>query len=80
MPITSQAIKKMRHDKTVTKRRDKQEDTVRTAVKLMRKKPTQKQLTTTFSLLDKAIKTNIIHKNKASRLKSRLAKLLAVKK
>jgi small subunit ribosomal protein S20 len=76
MPITHQAIKKVRHDKTVTRRNDKADQEIHAAVKKMRKSPSAKQLTIVFSLLDKAAKRNIIHKNKASRLKMRLAKLL----
>jgi len=34
-------------------------------------------LTTAFKALDKAAKKNIVHKNNASRTKSRLAKLIA---
>ncbi len=35
------------------------------------KKETEKEMSKYFSALDKATKTNFIHKNKASRLKSR---------
>jgi small subunit ribosomal protein S20 len=76
MPITKQAIKKMRHDKIVTRRNNRADDSIHNAVKLMRKSPSQKQLSVVFSLLDKAVKRNIIHKNKSSRVKTRLAKLL----
>lgn len=38
---------------------------------------TKKALTQAFSSLDKAAKKNIIHKNTASRLKSRLSKLVS---
>jgi small subunit ribosomal protein S20 len=75
MPITAQALKKLRHDKkrsveTATKRAF-----VRSVVKDMRKSPTQKQLNIVFQTLDKAAKMHVIHKNKAARLKSRLSKL-----
>lgn len=42
----------------------------------MRKKPTAKALTAAYKALDKAAKHHIIPKNRASRTKSRLAKLL----
>lgn len=79
MPITAQALKKLRHDKkrsveTATKRAF-----VRSVVKDMRKTPSEKQLTTVFQTLDKAVKMHVIHGNKAARLKSRLSKLLAKK-
>lgn len=38
------------------------------------KKTTSANINATISLIDKAAKKNIIHKNKAARLKSRLAK------
>lgn len=49
------------------------------ALKRARKNPSGENIKKAYSLLDKAAKTNVIHKNKASRLKSRLGKL-AVKK
>jgi len=54
-------------------------ESLRTIVKTMRKAPSAKTLTKVFQALDKAAKRNIIHKNKASRLKSNLAKLIAKK-
>lgn len=49
------------------------------ALKTARKNPTETNIKKAYSCLDKAAKTNVIHKNKASRLKSRLAKLVAKK-
>lgn len=40
----------------------------------------QKQLSLVYKKLDKAAKTNLIKKNKAGRLKSRLTRLLAAKR
>ncbi len=79
MPLTKQAIKKLHHDRERSKDRAQTETKLRSLVKTMRKHPSEKALTTVFSALDKAAKTHIIHKNRASRLKSRLAKLLAKK-
>lgn len=79
MPITAQAIKKLRHDRKRQKVTAARRTSVRDAVKAMRKTPTQKQLSTTFQVLDKAVKIHVIHANKASRLKSRLAALLGKK-
>lgn len=44
------------------------------------KKPEEarNQLTLVYKALDKAAKTNVIHRNKAARLKSHLAKSLTV--
>jgi len=44
-------------------------------LKKARKNPTEANIKKAYSLLDKAAKTNVIHKNKAARLKSRLMKL-----
>ena len=57
---------------------------IKKAIKQVRKLATagklddaKKSLTAAFAALDKAAKKHIIHKNKASRLKSRLSKLIA---
>lgn len=79
MPLTKRAIKKLRHDRKRTEKREQTEIKLRTLVKNVRKHPTQKTMSQVFSALDKAAKTHIVHPNKASRLKARLAKLLAKK-
>ncbi len=76
MPITKQAIKKLRHDRDRSVERSKTEEKLHILIKGVRKNPTQKSLTAVFSALDKAGKTHIIHPNRAGRLKSRLSKLL----
>jgi small subunit ribosomal protein S20 len=45
-------------------------------LKKYRKSPSAEGLTEVYQKLDKAAKTNLIKKNKASRLKSRLSKRL----
>lgn len=76
MPIIKSASKKLRHDIKRTKTTMKVRKSVNASVKVVRKSPTKKTLTEAFSQLDKAAKRNIIHKNKAARLKSRLSRLL----
>ncbi len=76
MPIIASAIKKLRHDRKRTETNRVTKESVREIVKSMRKKPSEKTLTSAFKTLDKAAKRNVIHQNKADRLKSRLAKLL----
>ena len=76
MPITAQALKKLRHDKKRTSKNAAVKSNLRKLIKKMRQKPTNKALKEVYQALDKATKINIIHKNKASRLKSRLSKLL----
>lgn len=79
MPIIKSAIKKVRKDKRRTDRNKKRATMVKNIVKNTRKTPTAKNLSSAFSALDKAVKVNLIHKKKASRLKSRLSKLTAKK-
>jgi ribosomal protein S20 len=76
MPITKQAEKKLRHDRKRTIKTAKQRSDLRTIIKELRKKPTQKGLNSAFKALDKAAKIHVIHGNKAARLKGRLSKLL----
>ncbi|MBI4037435.1 30S ribosomal protein S20 [Candidatus Curtissbacteria bacterium] len=76
MPVTKQAIKKVRQDKKKTAFNLVRKTAYKKAVKAARIKPTAASLSAAFSLLDKAAKTNVIHKRKASRLKSRLSKLI----
>lgn len=70
MPITKSAKKALRQTKTRTVRNQK----IKQALKLALKKANKENLSNTFSTIDKAVKRNIIHKNRAGRLKSRLAK------
>ena len=80
MPIIKSAVKALRQDKKRAKNNMPVKKKFREAVKKARKKPTLKNLKQAYSILDKAAKKKIIHKNKAARLKSRLAKLLKKKK
>lgn len=76
MPITKRAIKKLRHDRKRAVQSDKVRESLRKLVKAVRVSPGKKPLTAAFRALDKAANKHLIHKNKAARLKSRLAKLL----
>ena len=77
MPLLKQAKKKMRHDKKRTEANSKKKIALKKLIKVMRKTPTAKNLTQVYSSLDKAVKTHLIHKNRANRLKSRYAKKIA---
>lgn len=79
MPITAQAAKKLRHDRKRTGQTMVVRESLRDLIKTMRKSPSAKTLTKVFQALDKAAKRNIIHANRAARLKSNLAKLVAKK-
>lgn len=84
MPITESAKKAFRQNLTNRARNTVKKEAYKKAVKNYRKTVADKKigdaatdLSKAFQALDKAAKTNVISKNKASRLKSRLAKKLA---
>ncbi len=77
MPIIQSAIKKLRKDKKRTVANKNKRTVLKKAVKSVRLSATPKNLSASFSFLDKAAKTHLIHKNKAARLKSRLSKLIS---
>ena len=76
MPILKSAIKKLRADKRREKENLKVKQAYKKALKQARAKKSVKTVSTAFSVLDRAAKKKVIHKNKASRLKSRLARWL----
>jgi len=76
MPIIKSARKKMRQDEKRRLRNLKVKKAYKTAVKEYRAKATKKNLQKAYSTLDRAVKKRVIKKGKASRLKSRLTKLL----
>lgn len=81
MPIIQSARKKLRQDKKRTELNESYRHSFKDAVRDIRRKASQKEkisekdLDKAFSALDKASKRNIIHPNKAARLKSRMTKL-----
>lgn len=76
MPLTKRAIKKLRHDRKREIVNDQTRSKLHQIIRKVRKAPSVKSLTSAYQALDKAAKTHVIHSNRASRLKSRLAKLL----
>ncbi len=64
----------MRKDKLRTKRNSARKENLRELIKKVRVDKSGENLTAVFSALDKAVKVNLIHRNKANRLKSRLSK------
>ena len=76
MPVIKQAIKKVRQDRRKTAINLKVKKAYKAAILAFRKKQTAEGLKAAFKALDRAAKTNVIHANKAGRLKSRLSKLL----
>lgn len=79
MPVIKSAKKKMRQDLRRTKRNSKLQTVLKNLIKQTRRAPSAQALSQTTSKLDKAVKTHLIHKNKANRQKSRLAHLLSSK-
>ncbi len=77
MPIIKSAKKKLRKDKKRTAQNQERKSKLKEIIKKATKNPGEKIIREAVSIVDKAIKRNILHKNKASRIKSRLAKLLA---
>lgn len=76
MPITVSAKKALRRDRRRTIINKRIRKKIKAALKKARQKPTKKILAEAASVLDRAAKKKVIHKNKAARLKSRLTKLL----
>jgi|GEM_PF-221384 len=79
MPVIKGSKKALRRDRRRTIINKKVREAYKEAVRLARQKPTPENLQKAYSELDRAAKKNVIHKNKAARLKSRLAKLLVKK-
>jgi len=80
MPITKSAAKALRRDKRRQLINQKIRSSYKTAVKKARQNPTKENLRQAYSVLDRAAKKKVIHRNKAARLKSRLTKKTPKKK
>lgn len=74
MPITKSALKSLRQDHRRAKVNHAIKLNYRALVKKAQRQPTLTNLKKAYSALDRAAKKKVIHKNKAARLKSRLAK------
>ncbi|MDO8460815.1 MAG: 30S ribosomal protein S20 [bacterium] len=76
MPVIKSAKKKLRQDKKRQKRNALVKNALKDLIKKARKKPSLELVKQAVSVTDKAAKHNIIHKNKAARIKSSLSKLV----
>ena len=76
MPILKNALKKMHQDSKKTAANQAIKTNLKTVLAKAKKSGASTDLQSAFSALDKAAKKNLIHKNKASRQKARLAKLV----
>jgi small subunit ribosomal protein S20 len=84
MPNTRTAKKNIRKNKTRREHNDAQKKVLKDLIREVRKSAAAakkdealKNLPMVYKKLDKAAKTNLIKKNKASRLKSRITKAIA---
>jgi ribosomal protein S20 len=75
MPVIKSAKKKLRQDIKREKINDFLRKTLKTAIKEAQKGKTAEKIKKAVVLTDKAVKKNLIHKNKAARIKSSLSKL-----
>lgn len=84
MPNIQSAKKKMRKDVVRTHNNARYLNAIEKAIKALFKFKTgevnEEKVKKTVSLIDKAAKRKVVHKNKAARLKSRISKLSSKKK
>ena len=80
MPVIKSAKKKLRKDRKREIVNKKLKNLLKKNIKLAEKNPSEANVKKAVKIIDKTAKKNIIHKNKAARIKSKLAKLLAGKK
>ncbi len=75
MPVIKSAIKKLRKDRKRERENDAFRNELDKTVKEAKKLKTSKAVSSASSILDRAVKKNLLHKNRAARIKSSLAKL-----
>ena len=77
MPVIKSAIKKLRKDRVREIQNDEFRKQLRDALRSVKKNTNNiTVLKEAYSLIDKAAKKNILHDNKAARMKSQIAKLV----
>lgn len=80
MPVTKSAKGALKQSKRRRGENLRVEKNLKSAIKAFRITPTPANLTKAYSSIDRAAKVHVIHKNKAARLKSSLAKLVKTTK
>lgn len=80
VPVIKSAIKKLRKDIKREKNNDLFREKLSRALKSAKKLKSSKNVKEASSLVDRAVKKNLIHKNKAARIKSGLSKLARTEK
>lgn len=76
MPVTKSAIKKLRRDKKITINRKSLKDKLERSLSKAKKEKSKKAIQEAQSIVDKAIKINLVNKNKGARIKSQLFKMV----
>ena len=76
MPVIKSAKKKLKVDRKRESANKKAESFINLVLKKAQKKPTQENIRVAFRAIDKGVKKDIFHKNKAARIKSSLSKLI----
>lgn len=76
MPITQSAKKALRQSMRRRERNLAKSKAFKESIKEFKKQPTKEAFSKVQKALDKAAKANVIHRNRAARLKSRLSNLL----
>jgi small subunit ribosomal protein S20 len=79
MPVIKSAKKKLKVDKKRESSNKKAKSFVDFVLKKAQKKPTAENVKEAFGAIDKCVKNNIFHKNKAARIKSGLSRLISGK-
>lgn len=80
MPLLKNAKKALRVSKRKAAINTKIKSKARTMMKKVRKTSAAEDLPAAYSAIDKAVKRNLFHRNKAARLKSQLSKVVAAGK
>jgi len=68
MPITKSAKKKLKVDRKRESSNKRAEAFINLAIKKVQKKPSPEGIKKAFRAIDKGVKKNIFHKNKAARI------------
>jgi small subunit ribosomal protein S20 len=76
MPIIKSAKKALRQENRRAIENQKVRSAYKKAIRFFRENVSSSSLNTAYKKIDQAAKKHIIHKNKASRLKSQLARFL----
>jgi small subunit ribosomal protein S20 len=79
LPTHKSAKKRLKQSQEANIRNRSIKSEIKTFVKKVEASLDEKDLKKTISLLDQAARKNVIHKNQASRVKSRLTKLVSQK-